>query len=410
MSLIDVERVHHVFQLFSVEGVPNDGRVSESYMPEFFIATAARELGLFPTSKVIHAFLCEVQSVKGGEVYFAAFLQFCENVAYTNCMDRSAIYGLVDDLDVHRSGMISRRELFLLLTSGSATISEGEVEAVMELLDPSDSGYIELKDLAALLIRACAAQTETLSVSVSKEASHSNRHNYISTDGVEQPTGAAVAARAYRDHCKSATKHNRSDGKNREGAACISANTVKPMSAATPPSSHSSEAGAGSTGATVEIAERDRSFKRTDVGSDGLNGCRGYSHSELKQKTNQEHSETSIFVEMDESALNIRPSGNKWTPSKGPQDEDCAESPEPPCPPPPNICAPPAAPPPSSIGRAIKSDENTVDGLKESGSSIATPRSDVQSRARNKTISEVATATPAPSVRKERASKCCVMC
>ncbi|GET92668.1 hypothetical protein, conserved [Leishmania tarentolae] len=165
MAPVNVERVCSVFQLFAVDAADMRGdaasywdEIRESYIPVCFLAAAAREMGYYPTSSAIHQFTKTVPAAAAGAVTFAAFLQFCENVAHTNRPGRSVIKTMVDNLAPRGSGMMSRREFFLLLTSGSATITDGEIDATMNLLDPTKSGYIRLSDLEAVLIDSCERQ------------------------------------------------------------------------------------------------------------------------------------------------------------------------------------------------------------------------------------------------------------
>ncbi|CAM43371.1 conserved hypothetical protein [Leishmania braziliensis MHOM/BR/75/M2904] len=167
MAPVNVQRVYSVFHLFAVDtadahagAAAAQDAIRESYIPVCFLAAAAREIGYYPTSSAVSQFTKTVPSAAAGAVTFAAFLQFCENVAHTNQPGRSAIYKLVDDIDPRGSGMISHRELLLVLTSGSATITDGEIDAAMKLLDPTNCGYVQLADLAALLIDSCERQQQ----------------------------------------------------------------------------------------------------------------------------------------------------------------------------------------------------------------------------------------------------------
>ncbi|KAG5492572.1 hypothetical protein JKF63_01151 [Porcisia hertigi] len=165
MTPVNVERVNSVFHLFAVDTsdaqavtATAPGGISELYIPTHFLAVAAREVGYYPTSSAVFRFITTVEGAAAGVVTFAAFLQFCEDVAHTNQLGRSLIYKMVDNIDPRGCEIISCRDLYLLLTSGSANITEGELNAIMELLDPTNCGHVQLNDLAAVLIDACEGQ------------------------------------------------------------------------------------------------------------------------------------------------------------------------------------------------------------------------------------------------------------
>ncbi|KPI86199.1 hypothetical protein ABL78_4752 [Leptomonas seymouri] len=303
MALVDVERLYSIFHLFAV--TPTNPTTSgsraakESYIPAHLLAVATREAGFYPTTAAVHQFIKSVPTASAGKITFAAFLQFCEDVVYTNQLGRSGIYKLVDSLDTHGGGMISSRELFLILTNGSADISNGEVEAVMELLDPRQCGYIELNGLAALLIVQCQRQ-QLLSL-VSRLRSRPDSHTLPTTSTVdpvevEQRTRRSERRRYHHHHMhhtplsdsqprveaerprrrgehRFSEDRPRADHSKRRVRRFSKERDSKEGEAQHEPALHplrestSSSCLADAKGA---VKERDRSFKRTDIGSNGL--------------------------------------------------------------------------------------------------------------------------------------------
>ncbi|CBZ38068.1 hypothetical protein, conserved [Leishmania donovani] len=167
MAPVNVERVCSVFHLFAVDAADAHAdadaaaardEIREPYIPVCFLAAAAREVGYYPTPTAIHQFTETVPGAAAGVVTFAGFLQFCEDVAHTNQPGRSVIHKMVESIDPSGSGVISHRDIFLILTSDSATITDGEIDAAMKLLDPTNSGCVRLSDLEAVLVDSCERQ------------------------------------------------------------------------------------------------------------------------------------------------------------------------------------------------------------------------------------------------------------
>jgi Ca2+-binding EF-hand superfamily protein len=325
MAPVDVERVYDIFHLFAVS--PGKGAAKEAYIPAYFLAIATREVGFYPTTSAVHKFITAVPTASSGEITFAAFLQFCEDVAHTNRPGRSGIYKLVDDLDTRGGGLISRRELFLILTNGSADISDGEIDAIMELLDPTLCGYVELKDLAALLIEACQHQ-RSLSRTSRSRSRHETPVQPITALSVEDaaekqtppPQQPQPDCRRHHHHHRerqhhsshSRSPHRAADAppsppppqhQQQEGGKGNAASENRPAAANAPAprrvrrfaaSNRCRNSGAGqdaqepspqpptqqqpssSPAGAVGGDERDRSFKRTDIGSNGEVAYRKY--------------------------------------------------------------------------------------------------------------------------------------
>ncbi|KPA86079.1 hypothetical protein ABB37_00346 [Leptomonas pyrrhocoris] len=318
MAPVDVERVYSVFNVFAVNPTTNSSSraAKEPYIPVHFLAVAAREVGFYPTTAAVHQFVKAVPTASAGAVTFAAFLQFCEDVAYTNRPGRSAIYRLVDDLDTPGGGLISRREFFLLLTNGSADISDGEITAVMELLDPARCGYVELKNLAALLLEQCQRQQRLSQASRSRSRSegrakpvssageqqrqsegrrhqhhhHSHRNPHFDSPPepeAEQP-GTTNGHRSLGDRADDAPPKHRV---RRFAAAGTRRSEEREVSGAPAPSS-AVHVAAGAAGA------RDRSFKRTDSGSNGEVAYRKF-NSLYHRADTFERTHTSMTVDVD---------------------------------------------------------------------------------------------------------------
>ncbi|KAG5492031.1 hypothetical protein GH5_00934 [Leishmania sp. Ghana 2012 LV757] len=188
MAPVNVEKVNSVFHLFAVDAHAGAAaardEMCESYIPVFFLAAAAREMGYYPTPSAIHQFTETVRDTPAGAVTFAAFLQFCESVAHTSQPGRSVIYKMIDDINPRGSGLISRHELLLVLTSGSVNITESEIDAAMELLDPTNSGCIRLSDLAAVLIDSCERRRQHEPSVAPTEASEKRHQPSHSTNSI----------------------------------------------------------------------------------------------------------------------------------------------------------------------------------------------------------------------------------
>lgn len=186
MAPVNVERVSSVFHLFAVDAADAHAdadaawdEIRESYIPVCFLAAAAREMGYYPTPSAIHQFTETVPGAAAGAVTFAGFLQFCEDVAHTNQPGRLVIHRMIESIDPSGCGVISRRELFLILASGSATITAGEIDAAMKLLDPTNSGCVRLSELEAVLIDSCERQrsaSESRSPSGNQQQQEQRQH------------------------------------------------------------------------------------------------------------------------------------------------------------------------------------------------------------------------------------------
>ncbi|CAG9582514.1 conserved hypothetical protein [Leishmania major strain Friedlin] len=197
MAPVNVERVCSVFHLFAVnaaDAAAARDEIREPYIPVCLLAAAAREMGYYPTPTTIHQFTETVPGAAAGAVTFAGFLQFCEDVAHTNQPGRSVIHRMVESMDPSGSGVISRCELFLILTSGSATISDGEIDAAMKLLDPTNSGSVRLSDLEAVLIDSCERQWSAF------ESRSSSKNQHQQKEQRQHESSVACATVAEKSH------------------------------------------------------------------------------------------------------------------------------------------------------------------------------------------------------------------
>ncbi|KAL7710297.1 hypothetical protein N2W54_005844 [Lotmaria passim] len=315
MAPVDVERVYTVFNLFAVN--PGSGAAKEPYIPAFFLAVAAREVGFYPSTAAVHQFIKSVPTASAGEIIFAAFLQFCEDVAYTSRLGRADIYKLIDDLDPRGGGLISRRELFLLLTNGSADISDGEIDAVMEMLDPTLCGYVELKDLAALFIEHYHLKRSLSRISRSHSRHKSQpRPAITSVDSASVAGAAAPPQQRQLQEADRRRQHHHHDPQRtsqsgfpqpaphrrvrRFAAGGVDRRSTRDRTAQNEPAPQPPHQTTSSTGggAAAAIAERDRSFKRTDAGSNGEVAYRKYGSLYSRADT-FERTQTAMTVDVD---------------------------------------------------------------------------------------------------------------
>ncbi|KAH9601475.1 hypothetical protein LSM04_002462 [Trypanosoma melophagium] len=131
----------------------------EAYLPPCLIMAAAREMGYYPTTEMLQRGVVEVIGRSGSRLNFPLFLQLCAQLESTKALEFDAVQRYKRAFDVHRSGVLSRSEFRTVLTTCASTdISSSEVEAIVELLDPTHSETIRLQVLETIMMQSLSKE------------------------------------------------------------------------------------------------------------------------------------------------------------------------------------------------------------------------------------------------------------
>ncbi|RNF07640.1 calmodulin [Trypanosoma rangeli] len=145
---VDEELAEDVF--FTLRVLSDDG---EAHIPSCFIMTAAREMGYYPTSPFLRSCLLDVAG-RSKRLTLPLFLQLCSALEATRALNSETIAQCKHAFDVRGSDTLNRGEFRTILTSSAATdMTSSEVEAIIELLDPTHTDVIQLYAVQLILLR-----------------------------------------------------------------------------------------------------------------------------------------------------------------------------------------------------------------------------------------------------------------
>nr|CCD16660.1 unnamed protein product [Trypanosoma congolense IL3000] len=144
--------VFNVFHLVAPDGHP--------FIPPYFIMTAAREMGYFPTSQYLQR-VVSFTTEPSGRMTQEPFLQMCHMLECTRTFDNDTVQRYKQAFDIHGNGKLTRSEFRVILaTSATSEMTSCEIEAVVNLLDPHGTDIINLSDLGELLTKYLVGDVE----------------------------------------------------------------------------------------------------------------------------------------------------------------------------------------------------------------------------------------------------------
>ncbi|KEG13720.1 calmodulin [Trypanosoma grayi] len=161
----------------------------EAYIPPFFIMTAAREMGYYPTAQQLQSSLSEVVG-RGDRLTLPLFMQLCALLESTRALDSDTIHLYKRAFDVRNTGVLNRGEFRTIIATSAATdISSSEIEAIVELLDPIHTDSIQLHALQSILMRY-----------LSKDSKNVRESSYTPRSARKEPVPAMVASSVWDDN------------------------------------------------------------------------------------------------------------------------------------------------------------------------------------------------------------------
>ncbi|RNF06093.1 mucin-associated surface protein (MASP) [Trypanosoma conorhini] len=151
LAAVDEELAEDVFFTFRVlsEG-------GEAHVPPCFIMVAAREMGYYPTSPFLRSCLLDVTG-RSKRLTYPLFLQLCSALEPTRALSPETVAQCKRAFDIRGSGTLNRSEFrTILASSAAADVTSSEVEAIVELLDPTHTDVIQLYAVQLILLRYLA--------------------------------------------------------------------------------------------------------------------------------------------------------------------------------------------------------------------------------------------------------------
>lgn len=196
-ELVDLTRAQRVFQTFAIETKAGSNTTREFHMPQVFLAVAVREMGYYPTKAHLETFVAGLPPALQGDIRFSVFVDLCRRLPDTCGLPAARVRSFVNSLGTQQypaseqEAQLSTAGLrSLLLEEGTTEITEGEVQAVVHMLDPNGTGKVLLETLVQILVKYLNQSHPPLAAATTKT---SRRQRRDSEEQRQHPSSSLAA-------------------------------------------------------------------------------------------------------------------------------------------------------------------------------------------------------------------------